>query len=508
MRDLRIFISYSHEDGPIATRFSNLLHSAFEPALAEVFFDRASISFGSSIKEGVISALRRADVLVAVIAGAQPASVFSWPGFEIGRFSAFWEDDHYKQGPHKDREKSGVIGQVIVLSNGKIPLGPEEGQRPVNLGISEERLADGDDEESLERSRRAAGVENGEVLQFLQDIERQVKDEPGYVRFAAERTKTLSDLVRDFKYEVFDVLRCRVRNRSKPTRQLIVRSRGKGSSLPDEATIASIAGASEVFGKSEGDPRLFKRTVEAAAPGSVRYESRWGDFKKSVDENHYGRYWCTVVEQAVIGAIREGAELDSNLVLISNRGQRYRVIATTVTTYFNDDSEVSLYLIEALQRSDGGDRETSNLLNCLTIVCRFRFAFLEGASPYFWRNFARSPKSARSLLMELDYLRSEAANAELDKPGVYEDFMTSEELTEMMRIWGEVDLELRAACNAVIAQRNWVPTAAELATIVSQLKRIHDEVKPFNTLLGFAVSDKLLSVFKRDHPVGELRAKT
>jgi len=497
MKAINIFISYSHDDGSIAMPLSNLLQSAFGP-LTEIFLDRSSISFGSNIKESVNDALKRADVLIAVIAGAQPTSTLSWPGYEIGTFSAFWVDEFYQQGVHKDRKKSSIIGQVIILSNGNLSLGPQEGQRPVNLGISEDMLSQGETDDQLANARKAAAVGNNELLDFLKDIEEQVKNEnkSEYIQFTQGRSKTLSDLVRDYKYEIFDVLKNRVRGRSKLPKQLIVRSRGASLSLTDDAKIISIGGASEVFGKSENDSRLFsKKDVDML--GNVRYEATWSKFKADVEDHNYGLYWCGVIEQAVVNATRRGPELDSNLVLISSQGQRYRIIATTVTTYFNNDFEVCLYLIQGLQRIQRGDMETSSLLNCLTIVCRFRFAFLEGTSPFYWRNFELSPASPRELLIELDYLKSEAVIANLDQPGAYEEFMKPEQLTEMVKVWNEVDLELRKLCNAAIAEQNSSPSPNGYnEQIVTQLKRIANDVRPFNTLLGAAVSKALLNMYE------------
>ena len=101
--------------------------------------------------------------------------------------------------------------------------------------------------------------------------------------------------------------------------------------------------------------------------------------------------------------------------------------------------------------------------------------------------------------MELDYLKGEATNANLEKPGAWEDFMSNEQLTEMMRVWNEVDIELRKACCAAIAQRNGVPATAELTEkIVIQLKKMFDEVKPFNTFLGIAITQQLLTIFQQD----------
>jgi hypothetical protein len=503
MKDLRIFISYSHDDGGIATPLANLLQAAFAPVLTQAFVDKSSISFGTNIKESVEEALKRADILIAVIGVGQPASTLSWPAYEIGTFTALWQDDIYKQGPHKGRVKNDVIGQVFALLNvgrGRVSTGPLQGQRPVNLGISEEWLSDGGNTEILSKARSAASVENAELLEFLKSIEEQVKKESEYVQYAKGRTKSLSDLVRDFKIEVFDVLRDQVRDRSKPTKQLIVRTQSGRSSLADDARLTSIAGASDVFGKSEGDPRLFKKDDDGI-PGSERYVATWAEFKAAVKDNQYGPYWCGVIEHAVISVTGAASELDPNLVFICNKGQRHRIVPTTITNYYNNDAEVSLYLIECMKRSDQGDPETSNLLNLLILICRFRFAFLEGTSPFYWRNF-NSTGNPRELLMEIDYLKSEATNANLERPGAYEEFMTEEKLSEMMNIWSDVDLELRRACNAALTELtelNGGPLSAPLVSqIVTQLKRIFTDLKPFNTLLGQAVSERLMQVFDRD----------
>ncbi len=494
MSALRIFISYSHEDGLIAGELSNLLHAAFEPVLAEVFLDRTAISYGSSIKESINEALQRADILIAVMAGGQPASALSWPAFEIGQFTAYW-GEQYQNGPHKDRTKGKVIGKVIVLTNCSTGLGPVDGQRPVSLGISREFLSDSTDPTALDLSRRAASLANDDLLDLIRDIEKEFADNQQYIEFKRHRSKRLRDLTAEFKCAAFDVLRNRIRHTSKPTKQLILRGRRTETALADDAKLFSVAGASDVFGRSETDTRIFPKSEEVA-PGSTRYETTWQAFRATVKSHKYGDYWCWVIEQAVLGASREGTDLDPNLVLISNRDERYRIIATTVTTYFNEESEVSLYLIEALKRPDRGDPTTTKLFNCLNIICRFRFAFLEGSSPYYWMNFTKAAINGKSLLMELDYLKSEAIQAELQQPGAWKDFMTETELSRMVTTWDEVDLALRECCAAGI--RPGVSSAEDDALtgqIRTHLKRIDDEIKPFNKWLGKTVSEMLAKVF-------------
>jgi hypothetical protein len=376
----------------------------------------------------------------------------------------------------------------------------------VDLGISEALLAGPENANTIAAFRKAA-MANNELLRFMQDIEDLVRNEPDYDQFFRQRDATLPELVADFKVRAFLELKRRVRSILKPSKQLIVRYRAAvpgncGLELPDDAKIASVGGASEVFGKRESDVTLFEK-IAGAPPGSARYETTWGAFKTSVKDYPYGAYWCGVIEQAVIGATTGGTEVDPNLVLISSGDQRYRIIATTVTTYFNNDVEVSLYLIEGLQRRDYGDAETSSLLNLLTSLCRFRFAFLEPASPYYWQNFAVSltspPARAKDLLMELDYLRSERIHAGHNMPGVWSSLIDTDQLTQTMKVYMAADLEVRTACNQIIGQRVVGADANGLvAQITTQLKRIFDEVGPFNNLACIALAKRLQILFGRN----------
>lgn len=504
MNDMKIFISYSHQDALLATGLLNLLQTAFGPVLAEVFVDRSSIAYGSNIKDSVVEALRRADLLIAVVMGAQPASALSWPGFEIGRFSAFWEDADYKRGPHSNREKNEVVGQIFTLMNGDVPLGPQQGTRAVKLGIPDAYLSD-------EKSRIAAGVGNSDLLNFLKDIEKEFKDESAYAAYKKIRSNSLDELARDFKLDAFDVLRERVRSTSKPTKQLIVLNKGGSTSLKKDTKLFSVAGAVDIFGKSETDARLFKSAE--VAPGTTRYETSWGEFCAAVKPHKYGMYWCQVIEhafsKAITGADEFTSNFDSNLVLISSREKRHQVVATTITNFYNNDSEVSLYLIEAQDRPDRGDPETTKLLACLNIVCRFRFAFLERTSSYYWRNFGKSRMNARDLLLELDYLKSEATAANLEKEGAYEEFLDDKVLTEMIGVWNGVDVELRKICSdAAVSRLDSEDSPAITERIVEQLKKIYDELRPYNTLLGIKVAKQLSDVFKKGDSSPQTKPKT
>jgi hypothetical protein len=503
MKDLSIFISYSNEDSSIATALSNLLQQAFGPS-CETFLDKYAISFGSEIKDSVLQALDRADVLIAIIAGAQPTSALSWPASEITRFSAGWDPKFQGARLHGNKVSGDLIGRVFIIYNGHLSFGPESGKRPVQLGISEQLLSDYNEKPNDITGIRGSLMANSEVQDLMTQLESLVSSEQDYEEFFSHRTKTLVDLVTDFKFAAYQALKRRIRGISKPSRQLIVHytpdSSEHNDSLPENAKVLSIGGASDIFGKHEDDTQLFTKTSDTT-PGAERYETSWRKFKDSLLENkRHGAYWCGVLEQAVIGAKRQGAKLDPNLILTSADNERYRVIATTVTTFFDGDAEVSLYLIPGLKRRDRGDQETTRLLNGLTLVCRFRFAFLEKASTYYWRNFESASEALRTkvkdLLMELDYLKSEAAHADLEKPGNYENLVSNEELTQMSKRWKTLEFALRETCNAAIQGSDKPSDESSLTQqVVAHLKTLFEQVKPFNDLLGAAIAKKLWQIF-------------
>jgi hypothetical protein len=142
---LRIFITYTHEDRKIASALEALLNQALGPAV-HVFRDETAIPYGSDIKGQIVHELEQADVLVALIAGGQAASGLSWVGYEVGTFEGAWRR---KQLP-EDPSNRSLIGQVVVLCDEGVELGPQTGKRPVRLGIPTNILSEPDKTKTAE----------------------------------------------------------------------------------------------------------------------------------------------------------------------------------------------------------------------------------------------------------------------------------------------------------------------------------------------------------------------
>jgi hypothetical protein len=151
MDEIRIFISYTQEDQRIADALKTLFEQALGSAV-DVFLDKTSIAFGGAIKDKIVDGLQHADVLVALIAGGQPASALNWIGWEVGTFEAAWRE----RTVPKDLSNTNIIGQVVVLCNEGASLGPELGNRPVELGIPSNILPDPGTEDYDKRLRAAA----------------------------------------------------------------------------------------------------------------------------------------------------------------------------------------------------------------------------------------------------------------------------------------------------------------------------------------------------------------
>jgi hypothetical protein len=502
---LRIFISYTHDDQKIASKLEGLFNGALGPAV-HVFRDETAIGYGDDIRDTILEELEKADVLVALIAGGQPASALSWVGWEMGTFEAAWRRREKANDSRVDPSEENVVGKVVVLCDGEIALGPQSGRKTVRLGIPATVMSDPPTDEDRERFR---GESRGNTE--LEDLVRKMEGlvEIGrHKNWIHNRQKGIDILVTDFKEHAYKELKGRIRRVSKPTKQLVVRfavttHRNVETGLPDESKLIFSGLASGIFGWQQDDPSLFRK-VEETPIGFERYETTWCEFKDAVKHHRYGAYWRDVIEQAVLGAKKGGAALDANLVLVADNEQRHRVVATTVTTFFNNDCEVSLYLIEALQRRERGEEATSNLLSGITVVCRFRFAFLEFKSEFYHRNFRTkfgTPQAkAKELLMELDFLRSEATHANLERPGAWMEYMSERRLTEMMVLWNDVDNKLRGACDALLSRpfdetsnENWIEPPVD--EIVTQLRRIDVDLRPFNAELGEAIARKMTVVF-------------
>ena len=171
--ELRIFISYTHDDQEIASALEGLFDGALGPSV-HVFRDETSIGYGDDIRDTIAGNLVEADVLVALIAGGQPASALSWVGWEMGTFETPWRMREKAMDSQLDPSEDSVVGRVVVLCNGETSLGPQSGRKTVKLGIPTTVMSEPPTKEDWERFRGEARG-NTELEDLVRNMEGLVK---------------------------------------------------------------------------------------------------------------------------------------------------------------------------------------------------------------------------------------------------------------------------------------------------------------------------------------------
>jgi len=142
----------------------------------------------------------------------------------------------------KDHSNTNIIGQVVVLCNEGASLGPQLGNRPVELGIPTNILPDPGTEDYDKRLRAAARSQSSELLKLVQEMEKLVKNGE-HEEFFKGREDSLDDLVTDFKVKAFEELKGRIIHESKPTKHVVIRFSGSAMrddyfELPDKSTLS------------------------------------------------------------------------------------------------------------------------------------------------------------------------------------------------------------------------------------------------------------------------------
>jgi hypothetical protein len=198
--ELRVFISYTHDDKKIASELEGLFNLALGPAV-HVFRDETSIAYGGDIRDTILDELEKADVLIALIAGSQPASALNWVGWEIGTFEAAWRRREEARDPRVDPSEERVVGRVLVLCNGETSLGPQSGRKTVGLGIPITHMSEPPTDEDRDRFRSEARGHT-ELQGLVRKMERLVED-GRHKRWIQGRQKGIDILVIDFKENAF-----------------------------------------------------------------------------------------------------------------------------------------------------------------------------------------------------------------------------------------------------------------------------------------------------------------
>ena len=455
-RFLNLFISYAREDAKIAIAVSTALRAALGE-IADVFFDKDSITSGFEFKTQIEDALAKADVLVVVYTGTEKPS-HSYTGWEIGFF----------RGLQRLQPADADVRKRIVALYLLTPPATVAEIQGISLGITTETLSL--TKEAFGAQLTTAVTADHPMVVFLNEmvkIVEDLKDKQGFpkVHSAVDTVGIVTVMLT----EIFVYLKSTIDKVLKPQKQIVIRTsvaalEAAEGNLPDDALLAAVG---------TGGPMALFGLPDAPV--------RWGDFVKQVSAHKFGSAWREAINGVVASSLPNQIDVDNSQVILSSDELRiYRVILTTSTTYFNGDKDVSIYFVEALRRKDYGDKDTSLILRALDLVCRFRFMFLESHSEFYAPNVQataidRVPALARDVVRELNLMGKDARETGLDQPHIWARFIAPETIVEMSKVWAPREARLRELAGILTRHRGDAkelePTRAELVTAISEIER-------------------------------------
>ncbi|HUN92012.1 MAG TPA: toll/interleukin-1 receptor domain-containing protein [Burkholderiaceae bacterium] len=472
-----LFISYVHEDGVIADALRNAIQDAFGTDV-EVYQDKVSMQQGDDIHDTIAQNLRRADVLVIVSTGTGRPS-HDWAGWELGFFDAAHKVEYPKDDPMA-AQVCPLRGRIVTFCSGANSPRPNNGKLYIPLMIDPTFL-----DMSLTEFEQTLDIEDDDpILRWFGEIFHATTGEDLQHK-RADRDRCKANIGK-FRLKVFAEFKSRPKSVRRPQKKLVIRySRGGAS---DNVAALRATGMIRFEGQAA--------SVFGIPSDSSEREIRWQEFGRQIEIKEPGKFWLSTIERMLTST--DDIDIDNSEVIATHDQKNlYRLILTTSTTYYNDEIETSIYLVEFFRRPDHGNPVTSLLLKGLQITCRFRFLFLEDQSQFYHLNVSLGTATplrdtARRIVSELDLLASDTFQANLNQPGTWATFVDSKVLEQMAQAWRPLRAHLVACCAAAMCNATATESETARAELAEALKRIRDEIRPHSDKLLAAMASQLL----------------
>ena len=420
---LGIFISYASEDGELASGIARVLRDALG-FFAEINVDRWFMELGKEFRPQLQKKLAASDILIILYTGKNK----SYTGWEIGFFEAL-------KAKSIDNSSSEEEKRIIPLYFEKCPEAVS-GYEGFDLSIPRDLLRLSYEEFSAKDDVPS----DCPLCKLVRNLQKTV--DKYQERFDPDGTypdkENPKDVVKKIRLAVFRYIKTTVSEVLKPGKQITIKVSGaldeEVAELPLDAKLVPAktgAGAMEVFGLEERD--MTWAEFLASVPGT--YKHAWSDAITSVVTSSL--YSLNVDNSEVVVADQfEGRDRDT-----------YRLVLPVVTKYFDNSREFTLYLMQAATPEYGNENVTM-MLKALQMACRFRRMFLERGAKFRCANVGlaspeRIQEMARALRDELNDIERETANAGLDQPGVWMQYVGEDLLIQMAQAYREASDNVR-----------------------------------------------------------------
>jgi hypothetical protein len=473
---LEIFISYASEDVALALALNKELSEYLDSDFSHVWIDIEGIRAGFELNDQIKVQLDKTDVLIVVYTGQHKES-HGFTGLEIGYFM---------------KAQSGPVGRVqrrIVSMFSGTPPGPTSAIRGVPFGIDDSQLAM--TEKEYEDSLNTTVTARHPTSLFLEDLEQDVDE----FRIAIglkpldNKLEVRLERVRQLMLAMFKVFKTRKYNEVNPQKKIIVSVGGELSPQSEE-----LPGTSMIVPEGTGMMSIF---------GLPDQKISWAEFLSKAPDK-YRLFWKDTIEFVILSSL-DRLDADNSQIIISEKDQTiYRVILSKRTKYYNGIQEFHLYFVEILRRHDFGDEHSTNLLKALGLCCRFRFLFFEKRSEFSSNNFsvqndANAREKARRLLKELNLIRRDSMEAQLDDPAAWAELLEDWKLIAALNSsYGPIEEDLRRAASVLLAAKAGAETHEAREALIKVIQSLESDFDQKNAKIIGLLAKRLGSVSGSD----------
>jgi hypothetical protein len=394
---IEVFVSYAKEDRQLVLEIAEALKKPFSPFQLHFFIDDRSIEEGDEWRDKINDALDAADILLIVATGQKKES-HSFTGYEIGYFSK-----SVKARPMARTVKRRV---VPLIFGDKLPIAVSEIQG-INVAVKPGDLS------SEERFMQIFSGRNPfrNLLSLFRDMIIELQGTRLSNSDMEDWNRNIDDCAIGLYKRIFGYLRGSIFLEKYPERKLIIRTASppgppEDDSTLDKCTIDFVGESFDMFSFQQRPTKLpWREFVQAISPAELA--TQWEEGIRSL------------VSDALTGIPVENYAF----VRSSELGPAYRLFVSLVRTYYSEQREIHIYIVEVAPTQEYGDTATTKLAKAVDLGLRYRSLFLEGiTSPFSPQklSWSTSKEQLRSIVKnmwrELQHLLAEARQSHLDDP--------------------------------------------------------------------------------------------
>ena len=446
----RIFISYTSEDGALASEIHQSLVNTFSTNDLGVDLMK-EFRPGTEWRKEIDDCLSKADLLLLVYTGQLKPS-HGWTGYEVGFFSS-----EINRIPERFPNVPREIVPINFLRSREATTETIEGIEFSEKEVTRPDITIPHLAENPDKFIASVGGASDQLFALFQKIADSLEtcsNRPTQNKEREQRDKVLLQGVIVLYKRLHSLLRQRQKDDIGLQSKIVV-----SISSEDSTLLASDDRNSLIEFQNQAEDVFHISDAFVSNQDSRRMN--WATFEEVVVKRNDGQLaelWLANLRELVKSA-HTSQFIDNDLLLPSwDQLKTYRAVVTRRVRFYSGRVDIHVYLFELFKREDYGDRKTTTYLNAVAMGCRYRSLFLEPNSLFApqWMKPLSGNKLRNQvikMIRELDLVHQEAIRCKLNaNEAIAEVYGTdgAEFLARAFADWFRTEKALRIQAAAVV----------------------------------------------------------